>query len=571
MTALAETRQLSLHPMAIFTFIKAQAGSLGKALSEAVMNSIDAFAQNIDITITSTGFVIEDDGQGFRNREEIAAWFETMGFPHDDGNHRTYGKFGMGRAQMWAFASTDWYSNEFVMRVDVQKTGLDYALEEVGDRVSGTRIEAKFYKPLTFAEVESVKQEIVSLVRYAPALISLNELAISKDPSTEEWDKETKEAWMTVDSKKKGNLTVYNGGILVASFPYFRFNCSGTVVTKPEYTLSLNLARNDILVSDCKVWPLIAKHFPKKEEPTRSAPERLTDEELEAVGREVVAGVKTLQEAMNTTPHLVTSVIGRSLSWGDLVNSYRSEVVLFVPKGDKLGKHLSKLRHATVVASETLEHFGLTTPAELKALARKSLTKPIKSDRYSEDHRVRSLQSLDDAVWTDDADGTFPDIAAGKVLFATSDLDDAEKAARQPWTRAWGAFINDTFRSFEDEMLRSKYLKIRSISVGDSPKCASWISDGNTFVLRKKDLVHAMSRPMPELTRYVNERLLELFQDVMGDADKGAALFVKVMTGTPALGKFLLSIIQGHISECTSRDLPIPRTRLAELEELGTE
>lgn len=136
-----ETRQLTLHPLAIHTFIKAQAGSLGKALSEAVMNSVDAFADRVEIDVRPNRFVIKDNGQGFQNKEEIAAWFETLGFPHDEGNHRTFGKFGMGRAQMWAFARTTWRSNEFIMDVDVQTKGLDYSLTLSANSVKGTIIE----------------------------------------------------------------------------------------------------------------------------------------------------------------------------------------------------------------------------------------------------------------------------------------------------------------------------------------------------------------------------------------------------------------------------------------------
>src|SRR5690606_5835885 len=121
----------------------------GKAISEAVMNSIDACATRVDIKLNAGSMTITDDGQGFLDKTEIAAWFETMGFPHDEGNHRQFGFYGMGRAQMWAYASTVWHTNQFKMSVDVAKTALAYKLEEVLEPHRGTKIVATFYSPLS--------------------------------------------------------------------------------------------------------------------------------------------------------------------------------------------------------------------------------------------------------------------------------------------------------------------------------------------------------------------------------------------------------------------------------------
>ena len=81
-----ETRRFSVHPEIIYSLIKAQAGSLGKAVLECCMNSIDAQATRLDVAIDANTITIKDDGQGFRTREEIEQWFEVFGFPHAEGD-----------------------------------------------------------------------------------------------------------------------------------------------------------------------------------------------------------------------------------------------------------------------------------------------------------------------------------------------------------------------------------------------------------------------------------------------------------------------------------------------------
>jgi hypothetical protein len=119
-----EKRQLSVHPAIIFDLIKGQAGSLGKAVLECVMNSVDSGSTRVTVDITNRGVNIQDDGRGFQSRKEIEDWFEVFGFPHEEGDGRIYGKFGIGRGQLWSFCSTIWRTNTFEMSVDIKKSGL---------------------------------------------------------------------------------------------------------------------------------------------------------------------------------------------------------------------------------------------------------------------------------------------------------------------------------------------------------------------------------------------------------------------------------------------------------------
>ncbi len=76
---LSETRKFSMHPDLLYSVIKNQAGSIGKAILELVMNSIDAGATRVDITLDRRTVKVADDGKGFTSRQEIDEFFETFG------------------------------------------------------------------------------------------------------------------------------------------------------------------------------------------------------------------------------------------------------------------------------------------------------------------------------------------------------------------------------------------------------------------------------------------------------------------------------------------------------------
>lgn len=560
MPIMAETRQLSLHPLAIHTFIKAQAGSLGKALSEAVMNSIDAFAQNIEVTLTTHGFTIKDDGQGFKSRDEIKAWFETLGFPHDEGNHRVYGKFGMGRAQMWAYAHTVWSSNEFVMRVDVKNKGLDYQLEMTPSTRAGTQIEGTFYTPVSFPQVEMVATELQNLVRYAPALVIINRQAVTRDPSVEAWDLETEHAWMRFD-KSKHSLDVYNGGILVSHFPKYRFGCSGIVVTKPEHTLALNLARNDILEAECTVWPHVRKAFPKEKKVEKTVKAKPAIAALQFAGKSVVEGSLPIDKALKEYPGLIVSVHGRTILFDDLVN-YRGLPVMFVPKGDAFGKRLSKLKRAVVLAKESLEFFGLTTPTKLKALVLQHAvaTRPLyQSERISK------------SLWSDDPHTLFADLSEGREVFALSELTAEEQLVRNSWTRCLNTLVQELRPILEGTPLYNQVAGLKTVMLGDCPTRIVWIAHGRELVMRKADVMKAMRQPIPLFSQYVVKMLQALLTGEDDSAEDGTLRLVRVLTETKTLGYLLLYVMSHYIQGCRFKDLPVPTTKLEELERLGVE
>ena len=93
-TPAEERRAFGVHPQILLTIMREQAGSLSKALAELVMNSVDAGARRIDITIGEATFIVADDGQGFTSREQLENFFEIFGTPHnEDDAYSRYGRF----------------------------------------------------------------------------------------------------------------------------------------------------------------------------------------------------------------------------------------------------------------------------------------------------------------------------------------------------------------------------------------------------------------------------------------------------------------------------------------------
>lgn len=96
---MSEKRRFVLAPEMIFKLIFGQAGTQAKAFLESIMNSVDSGSSyiKIDFDKSGTGYVIEDDGCGFKSRDEVERFFEVFGWDHSEieGNMRKFGNFGL--------------------------------------------------------------------------------------------------------------------------------------------------------------------------------------------------------------------------------------------------------------------------------------------------------------------------------------------------------------------------------------------------------------------------------------------------------------------------------------------
>jgi len=248
---MAETRQFKMHPQLLFDVISRQAGTLTKALTEGVMNSIDAGARSVAIELGPKAVSIRDDGRGFSSREEIESFFETFGEPHREGD-ATYGTFRMGRGQIFSFGRNTWVSGPFKMDVDIKGRGLDYELS-VADNPGqpGCHIQIALYEELSLYGLRSIADDLRRAVRYTEIPVLLDGVLINKDPAKEKWDRVTDLAYYRFST---GRLSIYNLGVFVNDNR--NLGVGGVVVARRQ--LRLNFARNDVLVDECRVWKAIA-------------------------------------------------------------------------------------------------------------------------------------------------------------------------------------------------------------------------------------------------------------------------------------------------------------------------
>lgn len=245
-----------LDPQIIHHIIYSQAGSIGKAIIELVMNSVDAGATAVILDISSNGFSCFDDGQGFASRDDVIRYFGRFGTPHQEGD-ATYGRFRLGRGQIMAHARTVWRSREWQMTVDTREMGYNYELEEPGKTQPGCDISGEWYEPLNNQERMSCIQEIRDLIRYTPVTVSLNGSTISRQPALEKWDAEDDHAWYRL--RDEGAVSIYNQGVLVRHDPGSLWGVGGLIVSKKP--LALNVSRTEILRKTCPVWKQIAGQF----------------------------------------------------------------------------------------------------------------------------------------------------------------------------------------------------------------------------------------------------------------------------------------------------------------------
>jgi len=462
-----ETRGFRMHPKLLFDVIQRQAGTLGKAVLEGVMNSVDAKATECHVKLTRDGVEISDNGQGFRNRQEIENWFEVFGQPHEDSEQKVYGNFRMGRGQLFAFGKNEWWSNVFHMDVDIKNKGLDYDLTENGQVREGCTVSVDLYDQLSRTDQDSIEREIRMYCKYAPIPVYLNEELISVDPETEKWDYETEDAYIRI--KNSGGLAVYHLGVYIMEYGAYRFGVGGTIVAKKQ--LKLNFARNDVLVSKCSVWRRIEKHFRETaDDVIRKKP--MNESARERMSIQMMNGELSRDDIMNRK--LITAVTGRQYSLSDLAPhnikyKYGGRVAV-APKGDMWGDRAMKQGLAFVVATVTLERFGIMDLKKLWA-------------RLKEIRLENSDQDWDWSVC--DMDDIYADRDASWTPLETKELKPREKM----WIRVLDGMsytINQHIERSKADRRWTEWAKTRRVGIGISPCALAW-TDGQSYVFFERN------------------------------------------------------------------------------------
>jgi len=273
-----------MHEKLLSDVIRRQAGTLTKAILEGVMNSADARATACYVDATATQVTIRDDGVGVTTRDEIDRCLLTMGQPHEDAEQKIYGRFRMGRGQMWAFGRNTWRTGPFRLVFDIDNKGFDVDIENV-EPTRGCSVLIELYRSLGETDLLGLRSDLQKAVAFSPMPVFFNGEQLSKAPGDAAWTHQTEDAYVRLDETVQ--LRIYNMGMFVTSFEADRFGSGGVISTKVP--LQVNYARNDIM-SDCPVWERLRALLSQIIDRTVKDAKRLTEPAKHAIIRRVIGG-----------------------------------------------------------------------------------------------------------------------------------------------------------------------------------------------------------------------------------------------------------------------------------------
>lgn len=358
MSAKEQTRQFKPHPHLLYSTIFKQSGTLAKALCELVINSVDAKATHVDVQLELTGFRVSDDGRGFKDQHEIEAFFETFGTPHDEdeADRPRFGSFRMGRGQAFAWASTDWKSGRFQMKVDVKNKGFDYSLKvEDKEAYPGCTVVGQLYESINPFHLQETVKALSELVRYIEVPVTLNGDLISHDPAKEKWDHIDDDAYIRIT--KSGGVEVYNLGMFVRGYNAYSFGVNAIVVSRRQ--LMLCTARNEILDNQCQVWKRVRKvldSYVVKD--VKESGKRLTAEKRSFLFQKLLSGLMNPRELYRVK--LVKLSNGQHVDLSSLAGS----PVTVAEDGDPRAERMIRTKTAKVLSRWTLEQCHAMTVEE---------------------------------------------------------------------------------------------------------------------------------------------------------------------------------------------------------------
>lgn len=462
----------TVDPAILHSIIKSQAGTLSKAMLEGVMNSIDANAHSLSITLTNDGFTVFDDGRGFQSREEIEMWFGRFGTPHVEGD-AVYGRFRMGRGQMMAFAVNTWRTGTFEMSVDIKNKGMGFGLKEKLRAVKGCRITGQLYVRLTDSELEEVISDFTNLVKFAQVPVRLNGKVISKNPKDMKWDLETDDAYILIDREKEKPLKVYNLGVLVRDYSNWAYGCGGIIVSKKP--LQVNFARNDILDSECTVWSRIKKYVKATNVRKVAKKGSLNSGERRFLAKQYIYGDIKETDVNPMDIKLITDITGRHHSVRELLKAPR--ISSSTAKQGRTGSQLHRQGAAFMLSHETLTRFAASDTAELLSMLSRSTG-----------HTFPAAIAFDDV-----AQG----FSENYALVSENELTKEERLA-------WGVVLAFHAKFMAWYQVGEKSGGMRELRIGESNVAKAW-TDGSTYItLGRALLTKAAKRGGPGFLELLN-------------------------------------------------------------------
>lgn len=350
MSTVATTNAFTMDPNLLVSVIKSQAGTLSKALLEGVMNSLDAGASRVDISLNEASFVIADNGKGFESEHDITNWFGRFGTPHVEGDSQ-FGAFRMGRGQLFSYAATVWKSNCFEMSVDIEHRGLSYELRALPGTVpvKGCQVTGVLYKPLSAYALRDVLTEMRQFVAFTSKPVYVNGELYGNNPERlKSWTHEDEFAYYRV-TQDATDLLVYNQGVFVESMGEWQTGMGGVIVSKQR--LQVNFARNSVMAQTCPQWLAIKKELDRVVVRKLGAAKRLSDGERRYLARRVTSANGDLLSILKTAK-VLTDPTGRHSSL-DVLRNFKRFVYIAEPDALACAVHGS---NQTFVVTDNLLH-----------------------------------------------------------------------------------------------------------------------------------------------------------------------------------------------------------------------
>ena len=477
------TAAITMHKHMAFDVIQRQAGTLTKAIMEGVMNSVDAGSSTCTVTATATEVVISDDGCGVTSRQAVDDCLLQLGRPHTDAEKKVYGRFRMGRGQMWAFGRNTWRTGPFQLIFDIREKALDVDIQEDLKPAVGCRITIELYEPLNEMALHALKTELQRGVTYCPVPVLFNGERLSTDPLTAKWTHQTPEARIRLD--ETAQLRLYNLGVFVTSFEADRFGSGGAITT--NVPLDVNYARNDVM-SGCPVWKAIQQTLESVIDRNAAADKALTEAAKNALLKRALKGV-LIDNAKKLK--LFKLADGRQLTAAQFWRMALRRPVTSAYSNDRRGDRLLQMNRAVCVSSNHLETLECTVQDYLYVARRIHLGARGTRETMLTEVTFKPLYEL----WGD--------------AEVTTELVDAKQY--RPTERMWVdllarvsgpivAFVAGPDRNWAHYERTTKIR--RSILIGRSSTAAAW-TDGESYIAFDRDWLAKHHFDLPGITAVV--------------------------------------------------------------------
>lgn len=370
---------IKMHPRMVMDIINRQAGTLGKAILEGVMNAVDAGASRCNITLDERHLIIDDNGKGFMDNSEAETIFAVLGHDPEEGQ-KTFGTFHMGRGQLWKFGYNVWRSNKNKMVVDIKHKGTEYVYSRLKQSSPGCTIDVTLYEELSLVGLRDAVREVEQYVKWVgmhDIVVVLNGKQVSHDPREAEWDYESERCW--IKTKQSGGMGVYNIGVLVRDYSSDKFGIGGTAISRQQ--LRVNFARNDVM-SDCPVWREMTRFINEAAGKETEKHASLDDMGRRRIALQLLNSEVSLWEISDKK--IFTDVAGRHWSY----NQLRKQARLYGGKfsactdGSRVGDKIHQSKLAFIMGLSTAKRFDLESGEELaEALLEWDASDPV-FDRY---------------------------------------------------------------------------------------------------------------------------------------------------------------------------------------------